>query len=103
MLYVILVGAILVFWLVAIDRPSLVVKMDQGEITHTKGHLPPTFKHNLKEIVERDKTSGELKVYQTRSGMKLKFSKTISKNIQQRIRNIFPHQSFKSKGRKKSR
>ncbi|WP_112479958.1 DUF3634 family protein [Vibrio variabilis] len=103
MLYVVLLGAVVVFWLVAVDRPSLVVEMKEGEITKTKGHLPPTFKHNLKEIVERDKTTGDLKVYQTRSGMKLKFSKTISKNIQQRIRNIFPHQSFKSKGKKKSR
>ncbi|MGR5175193.1 DUF3634 family protein [Vibrio parahaemolyticus] len=103
MLYVVLIGAIIIFWLVAVDRPVLTVKFESGELATVKGHMPPTFRHNLKDIVERDKTTGILKVYQTRSGMKLKFSSNVSKNSQQRIRNVFPHQGFKSKGKKKTR
>ncbi|MCL9776745.1 DUF3634 family protein [Vibrio methylphosphonaticus] len=103
MLYVILIGAVLVFWLVAIDRPVLTVQVKDGKITNIKGHIPPSFNHNLKEIAERDNITGLLKVYQTRSGMTLKFSKEINKKSQQKIRNVFPFQSFKSKGRKKSR
>ncbi|MGR5295541.1 DUF3634 family protein [Vibrio mediterranei] len=103
MLYVVLIGALVVFWLVAVDRPVLTVKFDNGELGNVKGHIPPSFRHNLKDIVERDQATGVLKVYQTRTGMKLKFSDSVAKACQQRIRNVFPHQGFKSKGKKKSR
>ncbi|HBK7584000.1 TPA: DUF3634 family protein, partial [Vibrio cholerae] len=33
-------------------------------------------------------------VYQQRTGAKLAFSKQVPKKIQQRIRNVFPHQGF---------
>ncbi|MFA0088252.1 hypothetical protein BCU70_16015 [Vibrio sp. 10N.286.49.C2] len=103
MLYVILLGALLVFWLVAIDRPVLTVQISDGKLLKIKGHIPPSFHHNLKDISERDHITGILKVYQTRSGMLLKFTKSINKKSQQRIRNVFPYQNFKSKGQKKSR
>ena len=101
-MYVILIGAVLIFWLVAIDRPVLKVKFSQGSIEQVKGHLPASFKHNLKEIVHKNAFQGELKVYAKRSGYNLKFTKSIPKNVQQRIRNVFPHNGFKSKGSKKA-
>ncbi|KHD23154.1 hypothetical protein NM09_20180 [Vibrio caribbeanicus] len=101
MLYVILIAAVVVFWLVAVDRPVLKVKFSNGKIVTEKGHFPPTFKHNVMDIAERESFTGELKVYQLRTGTKLVFSKEIPKKVQQRIRNVFPHQGFKSKGTKK--
>lgn len=101
MLYVILIAAILVFWLVAVDRPVLKVTFVDGKISKEKGHFPPTFRHNVVDIAEHAPFDGELKVYQLRTGTKLVFSKQVPKKVQQRIRNVFPHQGFKSKGRKK--
>ncbi len=63
MMYVILIGAVLVFWLVAIDRPVLKIKFNNGSIEQVKGHLPPSFKHNLQEIGHNNAFNGELKVY----------------------------------------
>lgn len=103
MIYVIIVALIVTLWLVAVDRPRLTVKWQDGKIIHSKGHVPPSFQHNLKDIIERAKNSGMLKVYQTRNGTKLVFSKQVDKGTQQKIRNVFPHQGFKSKGNKKSR
>ncbi|MGB1322249.1 MAG: DUF3634 family protein [Vibrio gallaecicus] len=102
MMYVVLIGALVIFWLVAIDRPVLKITFSDGEINQVKGHLPPSFKHNLVEIGHKQNFSGELKVYAKRSGYNLKFSKAIPKSIQQRIRNVFPHNGFKSKGNKKA-
>ncbi|WP_159739140.1 DUF3634 family protein [Vibrio atypicus] len=102
MLYVILIAAIVIFWLVAIDRPVLKVKFEEGKISQEKGHFPPTFKHNVIDIASHAPFSGELKVYQQRTGVKLVFSKQVPKKVQQRIRNVFPHQGFKSKGNKKA-
>lgn len=102
MLYVILVAAIIVFWLVAVDRPILKVKFHDGKIVAEKGHFPPSFRHNILEIAHKTPFSGELKVYRQRSGTKLVMSKGISKSVQQRIRNVFPFQGFRSKGNKKA-
>ncbi|WP_367986435.1 DUF3634 family protein [Vibrio sp. NTOU-M3] len=104
MLYVILIAAGVIFWLVAIDRPVLKVKFKGGAITEVKGHFPPKFKHNVTEIGEIVPFDGELKVYQTRNGAKLVFSKIVPKKVQQRIRNVFPHQGFKKdQGKVKTR
>lgn len=103
MLYVILVATVVVFWLVAVDRPILKVKFVEGKIVSEKGHFPPSFRHNVLEIAHRTPFTGQLKVYQQRSGTKLVMSKDISKSVQQRIRNVFPFQGFRSKGQKKSR
>lgn len=100
MLYVIIIAAIVVFWLVAVDRPILKVTFSDGKITREKGHFPPSFRHNVVEIAERTPFSGELKVYQQRTGTKLVMSKQVPKKVQQRIRNVFPHQGFRSKGKK---
>ncbi len=102
MLYVVIVAAAVVFWLVAVDRPVLKVKFSEGKISQEKGHFPPTFRHNVADIAERTPFSGELKVYQQRTGVKLVMSKEVPKKVQQRIRNVFPHQGFKSSGKKKS-
>ncbi|MGF1909636.1 DUF3634 family protein [Vibrio kasasachensis] len=102
MLYVIIIAALVIFWLVAVDRPVLKVCFKQGHIVKTKGHFPAKFQHNLLEIGDQTPFDGEIKVYQLRAGPKLVFSKQVPKKIQQRIRNIFPHQGFKSKSGKKA-
>ncbi|EGR0061349.1 DUF3634 family protein [Vibrio vulnificus] len=100
MLYVIIVAAIVIFWLVAIDRPVLKVSFKEGHIHLVKGNLPPSFRHNLVEIGEKTPFDGEMKVYSLRTGAKLVFNKQVPKKVQQRIRNVFSHQGFKSsKGR----
>ena len=103
MLYVILAAAILIFWLVAVDRPVLLIHFKSGQISKQKGHFPATFRHNVIDIAKRTPFDGEVKVYQQRNGTKLVFSKHIPKATQQRIRNVFPHQSFLSKGKRYSR
>ncbi|PNH98295.1 DUF3634 family protein [Vibrio diazotrophicus] len=100
MLYVILIAALIIFWLVAVDRPVLTVTFKDGTLSKVKGHFPPTFKHNVTEIAEVTPFSGEMKVYQQRTGMKLVFTEQVPKKVQQRIRNVFPHQGFKSSGDK---
>ncbi|MBY7787771.1 DUF3634 family protein [Vibrio fluvialis] len=100
MLYVILIAAIVIFWLVAVDRPVLRVTFKDGAVTDAKGHFPPSFKHNVTEIGEHAPFDGEFKVYHRRSGMKLVFSNQVPKKVQQRIRNVFPHQGFKTNGDK---
>lgn len=102
MLYVVIIAVILIFWLVGVDRPILKVEFQSGEIKSFKGHLPPSFKHNLIEIGDKQSFDGVMKVYSKRSGYKLNFSKSIPKQIQQRIRNVFPHQGLKPKGTKKA-
>ncbi|GAA5644758.1 MULTISPECIES: DUF3634 family protein [Vibrio] len=102
MLYVILIAAVIIFWLVAVDRPVLRVKFKSGELSRVKGHFPPKFKHNVVEIAEHVPFDGEMKVYRQRSGMKLVFSEQVPKKVQQRIRNVFPHQGFSGKNGKKT-
>ncbi|OLQ86665.1 hypothetical protein BIY21_17980 [Vibrio ponticus] len=102
MLYVIIIAALVIFWLVAVDRPVLKVTFKQGHIEKVKGHFPNKFHHNVQEIGERNPFDGELKVYQQRTGPKLVFSKQVPKKVQQRIRNVFPHQGFTSKSGKKA-
>ena len=101
MLYVILIAAVVIFWLIAVDRPVLKVKFEKGHISKVKGHIPPSFKHNLQDIAEHAPFDGEIKVYNQRTGMRLAFSKEVPKKVQQRIRNVFPHQGFKSTKDKK--
>ncbi|OHY91857.1 hypothetical protein BI375_21460 [Vibrio rotiferianus] len=101
MLYVIMIAAVVIFWLIAVDRPVLKVNFDKGNLTKVKGHIPPSFKHNLQDIAEHFPFDGQLKVYSQRTGMRLVFSKQVPKKVQQRIRNVFPHQGFKSSKRKK--
>ncbi len=37
MLYVILIAAIVIFWLIAVDRPVLKVSFDDGHLSKVKG------------------------------------------------------------------
>ncbi len=101
MLYVILIAAIVIFWLIAVDRPVLKVSFEEGRISAVKGHMPPSFKHNLEDISEHNPFTGVMKVYNQRTGMRLVFSKEVPKKAQQRIRNVFPHQGFKTTKSKK--
>ncbi len=101
MLYVILIAAVVIFWLTAVDRPVLKVAFEEGRISKVKGHIPPSFRHNLEDISERSPFTGEMKVYNQRTGMRLVFSKSVPKKTQQRIRNVFPHQGFKAMTSKK--
>ncbi|MEZ9232678.1 DUF3634 family protein [Vibrio amylolyticus] len=96
MLYVVLVAVILVFWLVAVDRPVLKVTFIAGKISKVKGHFPAKFRNNVEEIASIVPFDGSFKVYQQRTGTKLKFSDAVPKKVQQRIRNVFPHQGFKN-------
>ncbi|WED23175.1 DUF3634 family protein [Vibrio sp. JC009] len=101
MMYVILIGAAVVCWLVFIDRPVLKMTFKEGDLVKHQGRLPSGFAHNCKEIGHRTPFDGIVKVYMTRSGAKLNFSKDVPGKIQQRIRNVFPHQGFKTtKGKK---
>ena len=102
MVYVVIIAALVIFWLVAVDRPVLKVTVKNGHIEIYKGHFPTKFRQNVIEIGEKFPFDGQLKVYQKRAGHKLTFSKSIPKKVQQRIRNVFPHQSFSSKGSKKA-
>lgn len=102
MLYVVIVAALVIFWLVAIDRPILKMEFKQGELTNHKGNLPQGFASICKEIAHKSPFDGVIKVYSTRSGAKLTFSKTIPAKVQQRIRNVFPHQGFRSHGKRKA-
>lgn len=98
MLYVILIAIALVLWLVVVDRPILRVDIKNGHIDKIKGHITPSFKHNLVEIGAHSAFDGVLKVYRTRTSMKLRFSKQVPKNIQQRIRNVFPYKEMSKHG-----
>ncbi len=95
MVYLIVIALVAIIWLVFIDRPVLKVRFRDGKIVMSKGHFPATFQHNLQAIGHKNAFSGELKVYSLRTGMKLVFSKQIPVKIQQRIRNVFPHQGIR--------
>ncbi|BCL69654.1 conserved hypothetical protein [Vibrio nigripulchritudo MADA3029] len=102
MLWLLLVAAVVIFWLVGVDRPKLKMEFKDGELSSHKGHLPAGFKHNCLEIAHKNPFSGVIKVYTTRNGARLTFTKSIPNKIQQRIRNVFPHQGFKNDSSKKS-
>ena len=103
MLYVILIAAVVIFWLIVVDRPVLKVKFEKGHISKASRGLGDVYKRQLQDIAEHAPFDGEMKVYNQRTGMRLAFSKEVPKKIQQRIRNVFPHQGFKStKGKKRA-
>ena len=102
MLTLLFITCTIIFWLDFIDRPVDKIKIQEGKIVTCKGHIPHGFKKNLMEIGEKETFSGTIKVYMVRSGAKLLFTRDIPKPVQQRIRNVFPHQGFKSKGKKRS-
>jgi hypothetical protein len=103
MMYVILLAAMVIFWLLVIDRPILYVGFKQGHLMKVKGHLPPTLKHNLTEIGVKTPFDGYMKAYQRRDGVRLAFSTSVPKHIQQRIRNVFPYSGLKKTGLQKKR
>ncbi len=102
MFWLMLVAVIIIFWLIGVDRPKLKVKFRDGEIVQSKGHFPSGFKHNCLEIGLKSPFTGIMKVYSTRNGARLTFSKNIPSKTQQRFRNVFPHQGFKPHSSKKS-
>ena len=102
MLYVIAAAAVLITWLVVVDRPVAKLVFKEGKLDKSYGKVPNAFGQNCKEIARKTPFSGTVKVYMTRSGAKMTFSKGTPHNIQQRIRNVFPHQGFRSKGQKRA-
>ncbi len=102
MLYVILIAAVVIFLLIFVDRPVLKARFKDGHLTSVKGHMPPSLKHNLQEIGEREPFDGILRAYNATPSMRLVFSKDIPKKTQQHIRNVFPHQCFPQKGKKRA-
>ena len=102
MLTLLFITCTIVFWLVFIDRPIAKIKIQEGKLVTCKGQVPHGFKKNLMEIGDKEGFSGTIKVYMLRSGAKLLFTREIPKSVQQRIRNVFPHQGIKSQGRKRS-
>ncbi|PSW06281.1 DUF3634 family protein [Photobacterium lipolyticum] len=98
--YVILL-AIAVAFLVFKDRPVMVLKFDNGELTHSKGSIPNGFLTGCKDIAHKQPFSGQVKVYKNRFTTKLVYSKSVPSKVKQRIHNIFPHSgSNKKQGRR---
>lgn len=79
-----------------IDRPIIVMAFKDGELIRHKGKIPKGFKHDCMEIGKKNPFTGAVKVYSNRfKPAKLVLSRSIDSKIQQRIKNVFPHQSFK--------
>ncbi|KPA51126.1 MULTISPECIES: DUF3634 family protein [Photobacterium] len=98
----VLVLAVVVIFIVFKDRPIMVLKFENGELTKTKGDVPTGFQTSCKEIAHKTPFSGQIKVYKNRFTTKIDFSKDIPAKIKQRIRNVFPHSSQSSKKGKRA-
>ncbi|WP_163390976.1 DUF3634 family protein [Enterovibrio norvegicus] len=94
--YFLAVSFIALFAFIAVDRPIVYIRFKDGEVTKTKGKVPHGFLHDCAEICKRTPFTGTVKVYRNRfKSAKLVLSKGIDSKVQQRIRNVFPHKSFK--------
>lgn len=94
--YFLALSFVALFVFIAIDRPILLIKFKDGHIVKKQGKIPQGFLHDCAEISKRTPFSGTVKVYRNRfKPVKLVLSKDIDQKVQQRIRNIFPHKSFK--------
>ncbi len=71
----ILVLAVVVIFIVFKDRPIMVLKFENGELTKTKGDVPTGFQTSCKEIAHKTPFSGQIKVYKNRFTTKIDFSK----------------------------
>ncbi|MCG3887140.1 DUF3634 family protein [Photobacterium leiognathi] len=98
----VIVLAVVVIFIVFKDRPIMVLKFENGELTKTKGDVPTGFQTSCKEIAHKTPFSGQIKVYKNRFTTKIDFSKDIPGKIKQRIRNVFPHSSQPSKKGKRA-
>lgn len=97
----VIVLAIIVIFLVFKDRPVMVLKFEDGELTHSKGNIPNGFLIGCKDIAHKQPFSGKIKVYKNRFATKLVFSKTVPSKVKQRIHNVFPHTgAAKKRGRR---
>lgn len=97
----VIVLAIIVIFLVFKDRPVMVLKFEDGELTHSKGNIPNGFLIGCKDIAHKQPFSGKIKVYKNRFATKLVFSKTVPSKVKQRIHNVFPHTGApKKRGRR---
>lgn len=97
----VIVLAIVVIFLVFKDRPVMVLKFEEGELTHSKGNIPNGFLIGCKDIAHKQPFSGKIKVYKNRFATKLVFSKTVPSKVKQRIHNVFPHSgATKKRGRR---
>ncbi|MCW8330900.1 DUF3634 family protein [Photobacterium sp. SDRW27] len=97
----VIVLAIIVAFLVFKDRPVMVLKFEEGELTHSKGNIPNGFLIGCKDIAHKQPFTGKIKVYKNRFATKLVFSKTVPSKVKQRIHNVFPHTGgTKKRGRR---
>ena len=97
----VIVLAIVVIFLVFKDRPIMMLKFEDGELTQSKGNIPNGFLIGCKDIAHKQPFSGKIKVYRNRFATKLVFSKTVPSKVKQRIHNVFPHNSTaKKRGRR---
>ncbi|USH01012.1 DUF3634 family protein [Grimontia kaedaensis] len=94
--YFLAVSFIALFAYLLVDRPIILIKFKDGQLVNKKGKIPHGFLHDCEEINKRTPFSGTIKVYRNRfNPAKLVLSKDIDHKVQQRIRNVFPHKSFK--------
>ncbi|MDD1780671.1 DUF3634 family protein [Enterovibrio sp. ZSDZ35] len=94
--YFLLASFIALFIFIAIDRPIVFIQFKDGELVKKKGKIPHGFLNDCTEINKRTPFNGTIKVYRNRfNPAKLVLSKNIDHKIQQRIKNVFPHKSFK--------
>ncbi|UJF18100.1 DUF3634 family protein [Vibrio sp. SS-MA-C1-2] len=103
MIYVILLAAVLLIIFFSIDRPIVKLIFKDGKLIKVKGKIAKGFIHDCQDIGLRKPFTGVIKVYKNRFTTKLNFSKSIPKNIQQRIRNAFPYPSSNNKKHNKKR
>ncbi|GAB3531750.1 DUF3634 family protein [Photobacterium alginatilyticum] len=97
----VIVLAIAVIFLVFKDRPIMVLKFEDGELTQSKGNIPHGFLIGCKDIAHKQPFTGKIKVYRNRFATKLVFSKSVPSKVKQRIHNVFPHTSSpKKRGRR---
>jgi hypothetical protein len=96
------IAAIVIFLMVFIDRPNKKFVFKSGELVAKKGQIGSKLLHDFKEIAERNEVTGTIKIYQRKSNDKIVISKSVPNKIQQRFRNVYPHQVAKTKGKRRA-
>jgi hypothetical protein len=77
--------------LVIVKRPIASLHFVEGQLTTQSGTLTLGFINDVKDIASRSHLTGTIKVVKYKGSHALRFSHQIPENIQQRIRNIYPH------------
>ncbi|OOE43624.1 MULTISPECIES: DUF3634 family protein [Salinivibrio] len=94
--YFLLISFAIFLAFMLIDRPLIVIAFKDGQLVRHKGKVPKGFLHDCQDIAKRHPFTGTVKVYSNRfKPAKVVMSRSVDNRIQQRIKNVFPHQSFK--------